>query len=343
MADRYELLKRALGLVEQVVEFRQVLGKRLSSSILQLAADVLCLIKSALFLLRVSPKDDYVQRDGYNFLLEAREELNLDFLENMIWENTLQLDSQKSIQERLDSLTEELKANIDKINAYEETFEELGNLCQTLANANPEDDLLLENWNKVDKLVTTLCLDYDEQPSSIRFRELFLNLVDSVPFDLVQSKHFVKVCNEIYLHIEREKEKSAKDPDFKEVKYSAEILAVRRHYPKGSKGVFVGGSPIPHMRERLEKKLGLQIIWEERAHSESLDRFTGQLNDPNVKVFLSFIPWCSHKHSQDLGDLARERGKDHIRLTKGTSPNTIAKAMCEQLHIDVDKALNDDE
>ncbi|MGI6402049.1 MAG: hypothetical protein ACOX0A_08070 [Thermoguttaceae bacterium] len=349
MAGRYELLKKALTLVKQTAEHVPKLEERLIGDILQLAANVLCLIRTALSKLKVPPKDDPIQRVANAQLSAVHVKYeSLGPLQNMGIQDTLPLYSQESIQARLDSLTKEYREVADRLKARRERkFEELGNLCEKLERANPEDDvefnLLLEDLNKVVETVTTLCHDYNEPYTSIRLREPLLNLIDSIPDDLVISKEFAGVCREIDIVRIVQKDKLAEETDFNQVDASAEILAVRRHYPKGSKGIFVGGTLPNRTRDRIAEKLGLQIVSDKRT--ELIDQFYDSLNDPSVKVFLVYTRWCSSKHARELvapvKEHGKEHGKDYVRLRPGLSPEQIANSICAQLNIDADEPLVD--
>ena len=107
-----------------------------------------------------------------------------------------------------------------------------------------------------------------------------------------------------------------------------------RSFFQGKKVVFVGGEPKEHIKERLINRLGFsEVVWEAFDHGDSLDRFQGALQDQDVKLFLVYIPWCSHKHSRELMKKVKRYGKTLIRVTHGTSAVNIADAICEQTSV----------
>ena len=115
---------------------------------------------------------------------------------------------------------------------------------------------------------------------------------------------------------------------------------MRSHY-HGAKAVFLGGRPVEHLRSRLASKLNIDLIWPETSHGDSLDRLSGYVKDPDVKLFLVYIPWCSHKHSLDFADIVKKNFKDFVRIRKGTSPETIANAICAQVSMSDDDIFLD--
>ena len=65
------------------------------------------------------------------------------------------------------------------------------------------------------------------------------------------------------------------------------------------------------------------------------------MKDPDVKLFLVYIPWCSHKHSLDFADIVKKNFKDFVRIRKGPSPETIANAICAQVSMSDDDIFLD--
>ena len=94
--------------------------------------------------------------------------------------------------------------------------------------------------------------------------------------------------------------------------------------------VFIGGEPKEHIIRRIEDRFNVKLIWNSTNHSDSLNRFDGELSDPDVSLFLIYIPWCSHKHSEELAQIVQRAGKKLVRLRKGTNPDVIAEAICAQ-------------
>ena len=117
-----------------------------------------------------------------------------------------------------------------------------------------------------------------------------------------------------------------------EVSYSPAVQAIRDRYA-GTRAVFVGGTPQPHLQARLEKNLNVRLFWSETSHGDSLERFAGLLRDDETRLFLIYIPWCSHKHSEEFAALIKDANKDCVRLRKGTNPEQIAQAICRQFRL----------
>lgn len=196
----------------------------------------------------------------------------------------------------------------------------------------------LYDWNKIVEATTALCETFRTPPSSIWFRERLRDYVDKIPDEAQTTDAFGRVVQEIDLVRIREEEALAAIFETPEVSYSPAVQAVRERYA-GTRAVFVGGTPQPHLQARLEKNLNVRLVWSETSHGDSLERFAGFLRDDETRLFLVYIPWCSHKHSEEFAALIKDANKDCVRLRKGTNPEQIAQAICRQLRLLPDSQL----
>ena len=346
-AKIYELLADSLRLLKQFVQEKEDFDASIDFDAIQLAVNLQCLLKSALFEFAVNPSEDPVQKRAFELLHQYRELYAAgNWLVNMRWEDRLSLDridSLKSQLERLknnaDEAVEKRRENLRAERARNEAFDKLAELCDRLKTVREPDfdpNALVETWNSVVAIVATLCRDYKEPFSSLKLRQILYDVVDDVPEDVETTDEFVAVRQEIDLEKEREAERSKAASSSSLDEIDVETLAMRRvrNCYQGTKIVFVGGTPKKHIQDRLVDKLGFgEVIWESFDHGDSLDRFKKPLQDSDVKIFLVYIPWCSHKHSRELAKLVAEYGKTLIRVTCGTSPAQIADSICEQTSV----------
>ena len=343
-AKIYALLADSLRLLKQFVKGKEDFDAPVDVAAIQLAVNLQCLLKSALFGFVVDPGEDPVQRRTYELLRQFRElYAEGNWLENMRWEDRLPLDRIDSFKSRLERLksaageaNEKRRENLRAERDRAEAFEKLAEQCDRLdAARGTEGDpsALVETWNAVVELVSTLCRDCKEPYSSLKFRQLLYDVVDDVPDEVETTDEFGAVRQEIDLEKERETERANAASSAPRAEIEVETLAMRRvrQFYQGTKIVFVGGTPKKHIQDRLVDKLGFgEVIWESFDHGDSLDRFKSPLQDPDVKIFLAYIPWCSHKHSRELAKLVDEYGKTLVRVTRGTNPAQIADSICEQ-------------
>ena len=344
VSNIYELLADSLKLLKQFVQGKEDFDAPVDVAAIQLAVDLQCLLKSALLEFAVDPGEDPVQRRSYELLRQFRElYAKGNWLENMRWEDKLSLDRIDSLKSRLERLKssadeaiEKRRENLCAERVRSEAFDKLAELCdrlKTLREPDFDSNALAETWNSVVALVATLCRNYKEPFSSLKLRQILYDVVDDVPEDVETTDEFVAVRQEIDLEKEREAERSKDASASALAEIDVETLAMRRvrNCYQGTKIVFVGGTPKKHIQDRLVDKLGFgEVVWESFDHGDSLDRFKKPLQDSDVKIFLVYIPWCSHKHSRELAKLVEEYGKTLIRVTRGTSPAQIADSICEQ-------------
>ncbi len=176
--------------------------------------------------------------------------------------------------------------------------------------------------------MTELCDNFQVPASSKRLREILSPIREELPEEADTTDLFGRVIQSVDLWAEQARQSRAGTAKKTRLP-SPEDEQVRERFA-GSKMVFVGGTPQGHIQRRIEKSFGIELLWECHTHGDSLDRFTSVLNDPQVKLFLVYIPWCSHKHSEELAGFVEKQGKRLVRVRKGTSPNSMAAAILAQ-------------
>lgn len=339
----YAFLKQTLALVSLLDKNHDRFDQNLAGKILQIGADSQCLLKTKLRRLGVSIDKDPIQRDAFKLLMDARaKRFRKVQLNHMKLEEEIDPSKLPELEERFKERRREAGEFLEKIKAAEKAFDQVKYLSGKLQASKPGNDyefkVYLESWTKIVDAVTVLCRDYREPPSSPRLRELLVEILDDLPDEVETTDEFARVRQSVDLVRMEEKEGEESEPEREEESYSEEIVAVRRHYG-GSRAVFIGGVPQEHIRDRLERTLDIKIDWDYQDHGDSLDHFARFLNAQDVKLFLVYIPWCSHKHSRELQGLVQKAGKDFVRLRKGTNPRQIAVAICDQVNMTDDDFL----
>ena len=324
----YEIAARAFDLFERAVATpRHEIDDRLFARVAQITANAQCGLKSLLTQLNVPLAADGTQRAAYELLLKSCGPRGV-FLANLRFHDRLSVKETLALDADLDELAQEF-------DAFQARFKERRSLegkveyhLKKIADSggSPYD------WDKIVEATTTLCETFRKPPSSLWFRERLIDVVDQIPDETQTTDAFGRVVQEIDLYRMREDETTAALFEMPEIEYSSAIQAVRERYA-GARAVFVGGTPQPHLQTRLEKKLNLRLVWSETNHGDSLERFAGYLRDEETRLFLIYIPWCSHKHSEEFATLIKDANKDCVRLRKGTNPEQIALAICRQLRL----------
>ncbi len=328
-AQCYDVTSKAFALLDRVVNTKDGVGDvRFVAKVSQVAADAQCLVKSALRELGLPLSADGVQRDAFNVLTEFRREVAQFTLANMRLLDTLELSRAAEVLAACNALNDEFE---DLRSTVKERKSCEGKVEYHLKKLALEPNSLYD-WNKVIEAVTTLCETFREPPSSLLFRRLLGDFIDKTPDEAQVTTAFARVVQEIDLARLREEEKFACFPEDSEIEYSPAVKKVREHYG-GSSVVFVGGTPQDHLRTRIEEKLNVRLLWSETDHGESLGRYDSALRDENTCLFLIYIPWCSHKHSEEFAASAKSANKDFVRLRKGTNPEQIAQAICRQMNL----------
>ncbi len=327
-AQCYEVAAQAFELFAQVVA--QPRNPRRDAFFIRVAratANAQCGLKSVLTRLNVPLAADDAQRDARDLLLNACKPQGV-FLENLRFNDQLTFAETLNVASEVAALTEEFAVLRDR-DKERRSLE--GKVDYHLKKIAVEPDSLYD-WNKIVEATTVLCETFRTPPSSIWFRERLRDYVDKIPDETQTTDAFGRVVQEIDLVRIREEEALAAIFETPEVSYSPAVQAVRERYA-GTRAVFVGGTPQPHLQTRLEKNFGVRLFWSETSHGDSLERFAGLLRDDKTRLFLVYIPWCSHKHSEEFAALIKDANKDCVRLRKGTNPEQIAQAICRQFRL----------
>ena len=324
----YQALLDAFRFLKQVEESRPdgKDGRDLFSSVAQLAADAQCILKTELRILGKEITKDPIQSEAFRYLrdlgnrehfylynIKSQDELSLDKADEIIREIAL-------LQEQYYSMNSESKQKRNLLGKLDYHVKQIHN------GSNPR-----EQWEKIIAAATELSIDYSMPPSNLFFRQQLEDVLDTLPEDLEISDEFGRIVQEIEVHkarlIEAEEQEAFGSllPDI----VSPAVEKVRELYG-GTIMVFIGGEPKEHIIRRIEERFNVKLNWSSTNHSDSLNRFDGELSDPDVSLFLIYIPWCSHKHSEELAQFVQRAGKKLVRLRKGTNPDVIAEAICAQ-------------
>lgn len=302
-------------------------GRNLLSRVAQLSADAQCILKTELRFQGKEVSKDPVQSEAFRYLRElgnkehfylynikSQDEISLDRADDIINEITM-------LQEQYYSINSESKQKrnlLGKVNYHAK---------QIRSGAQPR-----EQWEKVIAAATELSIDYSMPPSSLFFRQQLEDILETLPEDLEISDDFGRIVQEIEIHqarVRESEELEAFGSLLPEDVLSPAVEKVREMY-HDTIMVFIGGEPKEHIIKRIEERFNVRLIWNSTNHSDSLNRFDGELSDPDVSLFLIYIPWCSHKHSEELAQIVQRAGKKLVRLRKGTNPDVIAEAICAQ-------------
>ncbi|MBR2006280.1 MAG: hypothetical protein IJ991_19155 [Thermoguttaceae bacterium] len=327
-AQCYDVAAKAFDLFERVVETpRHEIDDRLFARVAQTTANAQCGLKSVLLRLDVPLAADGAQRAAYELLLKSCGPRGV-FLANLRFHDRLSREETLALADVVDELAQE----IDEFQARLKERRSLEGKVEYHLKKIADGSGSAYDWDKIVEATTTLCETFRKPPSSLWFRERLLDFVDKIPDETQTTDAFGRVVQEIDLYRMREDETTAALFDMPEVGYSPAVQAVRERYA-GARAVFVGGTPQPHLQARLEKNLNVRLLWSETSHGDSLERFAGLLRDEETRLFLIYIPWCSHKHSEEFAALIKDANKDCVRLRKGTNPEQIALAICRQFRL----------
>ncbi|MDO5309238.1 MAG: hypothetical protein Q4G03_07065 [Planctomycetia bacterium] len=329
LAECYKLVSESIRFFEEVIQANAEINDRVHEQYLQFVVNVQCLLKTLVAQTSGDYNRDLVQKNLFLCLIEYRKlRFPRTILHNLKRESILDFDQLLCLQQELYEKKSEFEELCEYVKKRRACESRLKYHVEQLRKA-VKIEKAVEDWNKVVAAVTTLCKEFRERPSSLLFRELLGDIIGSCPETVEITEEYARVVQTI--EIEDAEEEAA----FIEAAPREESKAVARvkEIYEGTKFVFVGGSPQDHMRERIEKAFNVELIWTESSHGDSLDRFGSSLRAREVTVFLVYIPWCSHKHSEELAQMVRQAGKEIVRLRKGTNPVSIAEAMCEQLDL----------
>ena len=328
MEKCYQTLLTAFRFLKQVEESRPegADGRNLFARVAQLTADAQCILKTELRFQGKEVAKDPVQSEAFRYLRELGNKEHF-YLYNIKSPDELPLD-------RSDSIISEIEELQDQYYSINSESKQKRNLLgkvnyhakQILGGAEPQ-----EQWEKIIAAATELVADYSMPPSCLDFRQQLEDVLDTLPENLEISDEFGRIVQEIEIHQARVRESEEQEAfgSLKPNVVSPSVDKVREMY-KNTTMVFIGGEPKEHIIRRIEDRFNVKLIWNSTNHSDSLNRFDGELSDPDVSLFLIYIPWCSHKHSEELAQIVQRAGKKLVRLRKGTNPDVIAEAICAQ-------------
>lgn len=329
MEKCYQTLLAVFRFLKQVEESRPegAEGRNLLGSVAQLAADAQCILKTELRAQGKEVSKDPIQNEAFRYLRElgnrehfylynikSPDEIPLVRADNIISEI-------EELQEQYYSINSESKQKrnlIGKVNYHAKQIRD---------GAEPR-----EQWEKIIAAATELSVDYSMPPSNLFFRQQLEGILETLPEDLEISDEFGRIVQEIEIHqarVRESEELEAFGSLLPEDVLSPAVEKVREMY-HDTIMVFIGGEPKEHIIRRIEDRFNVKLNWNSTNHSDSLNRFDGELSDPDVSLFLIYIPWCSHKHSEELAQIVQRAGKKLVRLRKGTNPDVIAEAICAQ-------------
>ncbi|MBQ1454323.1 MAG: hypothetical protein IIZ25_00555 [Thermoguttaceae bacterium] len=327
MALAYDLLSRTARLMNDILQAKA--SRPLPERAAQLMADAICIVKTQLFNRGLDLSIDYVQCSAYelvkNYAIEAQ-----TFLRHLKMDERLETSESERILEKVAEYQEMLQLFSTTKKSIEELFKSLAYHAKKIAES-PNPGLEEDHWKKTIELVTQMCDEYRLPTSNPKLREILSDILPNIPEDADTTGTFLNVVQQIDIFDEEMAESYLPEP--KKLQEPSPAVKLVRSYIGGSKIVWIGGTPVDHLRSRIEDRFEAELIWEAHDHGDSLGRFTSVLNDPEVKLFLIYIPWCSHKHSEEFTQIIRSSGKDFVRLRKGTNPEQIASAICQQLNL----------
>ena len=325
----YQTILTAFRFLKQVEELRPEGsdGKKFLEDVANIAAEAHCILKTELRALGKEVNKDPVQYEVFRYLRElgSKEHFYLNFIKS---QDELPLEHADEIIAKVEELQQQYSTTYLESKQKRNLMSKLNYHAKQLANGGESR----EHWEKIIAAATELCVDFSMPPSSLDFRQQLEGIIDSLPEDLEISDEFGRIVQEIEIHQARVRESEELEafgsllPD--DV-IPPSVERVRELY-SGSIMVFIGGEPKEHIIRRIEERFNIKLIWNSTSHSDSLNRFDGELSDPDVSLFLIYIPWCSHKHSEELAQIVQRAGKKLVRLRKGTNPDVIAEAICSQ-------------
>ena len=288
----------------------------------QIAADVQCGLKSWLRDQCFDISVDHVLNEAYRYLVElAREEQF--FLYHLKAVDALPLSMLSNLNEEINSLKDQFFSR----NIETKQQKKLKGKLEYDIKKLSENRNSIEQWNRVIQVASELMDDFGMPPSDLFFRQLFDPILSKLPEEADTTESFGRIVQEIDIYNNRIKEAEEAPLDLEiDVELPTNVQKVRQKFG-GTHVVFIGGEPKEHIMKRIEERLNLKVDWNSTNHGDSLSRFDKWLNDPDVSLFLIYIPWCSHKHSEDLAGMVDRAGKTLVRLRKGTNPDMIAEAI----------------
>ncbi len=330
LGECYDTLLAAFRFLKQVEQSRPIgfEGKELLKNSAQLAANAQCILKTQLRSLGREITIDPLQSEAFRYLRELGNRESC-FLYNMKTQEELPRENAPEIVNEI-ALLQEL--HYSKSVESKQKRNLLGKVEYHVKQLK-EGNSPAEQWGKIIAASTELCTDYNMPPSDLFFRQQLEPLIDVLPEDVDSTDEFGRIIQEIEIHRARVMEAEEMEAFGALLPDNVPTPAVERVRDMfgGTRMIFIGGEPKEHIIKRIEERFNVTLIWNSTNHSESLSRFDGALNDPDVSLFLIYIPWCSHKHSEELAQIVSKSGKQLVRLRKGTNPDVIAEAICQQV------------
>ncbi|MBQ3389068.1 MAG: hypothetical protein IJG60_07645 [Thermoguttaceae bacterium] len=326
-ADCYEALEIITRLLAACLD-----GKLIPTAdrdqIGQCCADSICLLKTALLEKGIELSSDGVQRDAYDELSKFTKQYRV-FLQNMKFEDRMNVADRKDIKNQFQEMERRLTRQ-DTAKKKKQLQGRINYHLDKIKDALPGD---IHDWNVVVASVTELVQECGVTWTSDEIKGYLKPFIGKIPEEVEMTDLFIRIVQYIEVGADPEALRRPTHMAVRDLKISPAVRKVRKAY-KGTKMVFVGGTPQPHIIERLKLYLQVEdVLWEEHTHGDSLSRFQSALNDEAVRLVAVYIPWCSHKHSEEFKKMVSAAGKDFVRVTKGTNPDTIAAAICEQIHL----------
>lgn len=326
LANAYDLLGKAAGLMHEVIQSKA--PRPFPEQAAQIMADAVCIIKTQIISNGLELTVDYLQFNAHE-LLRNYAYGTKTYLYNLKINDRLEIDQRDSVIQRIANLKSQLQEVNTTKKSVDDMFKSISYHTKKIDESRSVED---GHWKKVIELVTQLCEEYRLPTSNPKLREILSKILWKLPEDADTTGTFANVVQQIETYEEEEANTYLIEP--KKFQEPSPLIKAVRNYMSGAKIVWIGGTPMDHLRSRIEERFEVEMIWEECDHGDSFRRLTSVLNDPEVKLFLVYIPWCSHKHSEELTPLVRSSGKDFVRLRKGTNPEQIAAAICQQLNLE---------
>ena len=342
-ADCYEGLEVSARLLSAAIDGKLVKNAEIGT-IGQFCADAICMLKSALLRRGIDLYVDGVQRDAYDELSKFTKLFHV-FLQNMRFEDRMYIEERKGFRDELQALEKRLiPENVAK--RHDSLTKTINYHLKKIRESLPGD---VYDWNKVISGINELIDECGVSPKSDEVRDFLRPFAGEVPEEAERTGSFLEVVQDVELETDpywnqffgaapastAEENRNLDDAlhwtSASEKKISNAVRKVRKAF-KGTKMVFIGGQPTPHIIERYKRAFQVEdVIWGESSHGDSFDRFIPLMRNPAVKLIVAYIPWCSHMHSAgDFADLARKEGKVFVRAPHGTNPDQIAATICQQ-------------
>lgn len=203
---------------------------------------------------------------------------------------------------------------------------ELEQAVTTFPVASPTAD----DWRNIDQKTVEL-LKCGTLPNDSRLRTLLLPIAEAVPEDGVpdavdlspgMQRVFESIEDFFAAQVHQEPEATAAE-------ISPQVVAARRLL-SGQKVAIIGGVPVTHARERLQKALGLKKLkWIAAGKTDRVGDFESKIRDVALVILITKI--IGHKHN-DVRELCVKRKIPWVqtKISSGYGVNQIAALIMEQ-------------